>query len=261
MYENTFSYHTAWSWLGRRMNTLNPSLEAYRASEEKAAINSEFLAFLYTNYYMTVRKSIEAVDKNHMYLGSRANDICITDEGCLRAAGYCLDIITLNLYDGLNPKATTLTNIYKYSGKPFIVTEFFAKANDAIDANGYKLANSAGAGILVNTQADRASYYESYVLNLLESKSCVGWSWYRFRDNDQSLYTATKDGTKLTDLRMLYVYYSTVSYPVTLMDGNGNVYAGSELGITQGNWQSILTQTYKGEASLIVHGIVLFLHL
>jgi hypothetical protein len=32
------------------------------------------------------------------------------------------------------------------------------------------------------------------------------------------------------------------------MDRDGNVYTASDLGITQSNWQSILTQTYKGEA-------------
>ncbi len=248
VYENIFSYHTAWTWLARRMNTLNPSLDAYRNSAEKAAINSEFLSFLYSHYYKTVKASIRAVDKNHMYLGSRAFDTCKTDEGYLRAAGYHLDLITLNLYDGLNPSTSTLSGIYRYSGKPFIVTEFFAKGLDAIDANGYKLANSTGAGILVYTQEDRASYYESYVLNLLECGSCVGWSWYRFRDNDQSLYTATLDDKTLTDLRMLYVYYSTVSYPITLADGDGNIYTSTDLGITQSNWKSVLTQTYKGEA-------------
>ena len=247
--ENSFSYHTAWSWLARRMNTLNPTLEAYQASADKAQMSSEFLSFLYATYYKTVKDSIKAVDKNHMYLGSRAFEACKTDEGYLRAAGYYLDIITLNLYDGLNPSADTISGIYRYSGKPFIVTEFFAKGLDAIDANGYKLANSTGAGILVNTQEDRADYYENYVLNLLEAKSCVGWSWYRFRDNDQSLYKITKDGTTYEDLRMLYVYYSAASYPVTLMDKNGNVYARTDLHSGASSaWSSAFTQTYKGEA-------------
>ncbi len=246
--ENAFSYHTAWTWFARRMGSLNPSIGDYFASNEQTQLNSEFLSFLYTTYYTTIRNSIEAVDKNHMYLGSRANDTCITDEGHLRAAGYCLDIITLNLYGGLNPSAETISNIYKYSGKPFIVSEFFAKGLDAIDANGYKLANSTGAGILVYTQEDRADYYENYVLNLLESKACVGWSWYRFRDNDQSLYTATLNGSTLTDLRMLYVMYTDVSYPGTLMDKAGTVYTLSDLGCGQYTWNSVLTQTYKGEA-------------
>jgi hypothetical protein len=69
-----------------------------------------------------------------------------------------------------------------------LVTEFFSKANDAVDANGYLLGNQSNAGLIVDTQSDRATMYENYTLLLLESKSCVGWTWYRFRDNDQSIY-------------------------------------------------------------------------
>ena len=78
--------------------------------------------------------------------------------------------------------------MYAYSGKPFIVTEFFSKADDAVDMNGYTLGNQSNAGSIVKTQADRAAYYENYVLVLLESQTCVGWTWYRFRDNDQTIY-------------------------------------------------------------------------
>ena len=78
--------------------------------------------------------------------------------------------------------------MYKYSGKPFIVSEFFSKANDAVDMNGYTLGNQANAGLIVKTQADRALMYENYTLLLLESQTCVGWTWYRFRDNDQTIY-------------------------------------------------------------------------
>lgn len=243
--ENIFSYQTAWTWLARKMNTLNPTLDDLLSSPERAAINSEFLSFLYSHYYKTIKASIEAVDTNHMYFGSRAYDTCKTDEGYLRAAGYYLDVITLNLYDGMNPNETTISNIYKYSGKPFVVTEFFAKALDAIDANGYKLTNSTGAGVLTYTQEERAEYYEHYVLTLLESKSCVGWSWYRFRDNDQGLWSV---GTTYTNLRPLYMYYSTVSYPVTLIDASGNVYPlGNLYSGSTNNWRSSFTQTYAGE--------------
>ena len=37
--------------------------------------------------------------------------------------------VSVNLYGGMEPPADTIEGIYKYSGRPFIVTEFFAKAN------------------------------------------------------------------------------------------------------------------------------------
>ena len=77
-----------------------------------------------------------------MYLGSRVNGVCREKEGYLRAAGRYLDILSVNLYGGLNPDVDMIRGMYRYSGIPFLVTEFFAKGMDSIDANGYKLANS-----------------------------------------------------------------------------------------------------------------------
>ncbi|MBO5305201.1 MAG: hypothetical protein J6B12_00410, partial [Clostridia bacterium] len=254
--DNAFSYHTAWTWLARRLNMVNPTLRDLQEAPDYEQINSEFLSFLYATCYRTVRSSIEAVDKNHMYIGSRVNGNCPYDEGYLRAAGYYLDILTINLYGGLNPSKDTLSGIYRYSGKPFIVTEFFAKGMDAIDANGYPLANSTGAGILVHAQEDRAVYYENYVLNLLETRSCVGWSWYRFRDNDQSLFRFEKDGQVYEDMRPQGMTYGKNPYPYSLADKEGNLYWLEELYSGDKTlWQNAFEKTYSGEALASNHNV------
>ena len=222
-----FSYATAWTWLSRRMGIAAPTLEDYRGHPDYAAINSEFLSFIYARYYGTVRAAIRAVDQNHMYMGARGCYTCLTDEGHHRAAGYYLDIVTANLYGGLNPDAKTVSNFYRFSGKPFMVTEFFAKGMDAIDASGYKLANSTGAGILVHSQEDRAAYFEHYALTMLQAGPCVGLVWYRFRDNDQSLYRAVGGGDPLY---MLHVIYGKGAHANTYTDGKGKVFLASELG-------------------------------
>lgn len=243
--DNAFSYHTAWEWFARRTGNDNPTILDYYNYADKATLNSEFLGFIYARNYKTIRESIENVDKNHMYMGSRVAGECRYDVNYLKAAGYYLDVITTNLYDGLNPDPEVMTNYYRYAGIPFIVTEFYAKAMDAIDANGYMMTNSTGAGFVVMTQQERANYYEHFVLSLLESKACVGWSWYRFRDNDQGLW-ATADG-KYADLRMLFVSYGNPTYPVTYADADGNVYSNADLGVTTSNWKTALVQTYEGE--------------
>jgi len=46
------------------------------------------------------------------------------------------------------------------------------------------MPNRTGAGWLVHTQDDRGIFYENFVLTLLESKSCVGWQWFKYQDND-----------------------------------------------------------------------------
>lgn len=64
------------------------------------------------------------------------------------------------------------------SGKPVLITEWYAKAMDS------GLANHGGAGWVVKTQHDRALYYQNFTLGLLESKVCIGWDWFKYADND-----------------------------------------------------------------------------
>ena len=228
---NAFSYATAWTWLARKLNNPAITIEEYRNHPDYAKINSEFLAFTYTTYYGVVRGAIEAVDKNHMYMGSRVASNCRFDEGYLRAAGYSLDVITTNLYMGLNTPWDVIVNYMKYSGKPFIVTEFYAKSMDAIDDNGFVMANSTGAGDVVSTQEARAAYYEHQTMLLLESKACVGWTWYRNMDNDQPLHHSVH---LEKDLVMAYVAY-TEEKPLSYMDKDGNLYTVADAGLVELN--------------------------
>lgn len=50
------------------------------------------------------------------------------------------------------------------------------------------LTNNRGAGKVVRSQDDRGVYYETFALKMLESGFCVGWSWYRYQDNDMPLF-------------------------------------------------------------------------
>lgn len=214
---NAFSYATAWTWLSAKTGKINPSLE-----DAKPEYYEEFKAFVFSRLFETVANVIEKYDPNHMYIGTRADSTNKTSEGYLRAAGKYCDLLTINMYDGMEPSVSTMATIYRYSGKPFIVTEFYAKAEDAYDMNGQLLANQQNAGWLVKTQQDRANYYENYTLLLLESKYCLGWVWYRFRDNDQSLYT--NDGGKT----ILRVWEKGDRYEVkSYIDQNGNIIPAS----------------------------------
>jgi len=181
---NAFSYATAWTWFIRHTGNPNPSV-----TEITDEMSEEFKAFVYNRYFKGVTDAIKAAGfDNYMYLGNRVHSENKTSEGYLRAASQYVDVLTCNLYGGLTPSFETMETMYKYTGKPFIVTEFFTKADDAVDMNGYSLGNQTNAGSIVKTQADRAAYYEHYVMLLLESQTCVGWTWYRFRDNDQTIY-------------------------------------------------------------------------
>jgi hypothetical protein len=51
-------------------------------------------------------------------------------------------------------------------------------------------ANTTGAGWVVKTQADRGRFYQNFTLGLIESGGCVGWHWFKYRDNDPTSKTA-----------------------------------------------------------------------
>ena len=100
--------------------------------------------------------------------------------------------------------------------------------------NGYSLGNQKNAGWAVDTQKDRAVHYENYTLLLIEGRSCVGWTWYRFRDNDQTIY---KD-----EVGNLYRAYDVADGKITAYANleNGNIIDGPALAPS-------LTVYYKGE--------------
>ena len=180
---NAFSYAVAWTFLAARTGNPNPS-----TNDITSELSEEFKALVYNRYYKVITTELYKVDPNHMYMGNRIHSNNKDSEGYLRAAGQYVDLLTVNLYGGLEPSIETIKTMYKYSGVPFIVTEFFAKGDDAVDMNGYSLGNQTNAGWIVKTQADRAVHAENYILLLIESQTCVGWTWYRFRDNDQTIY-------------------------------------------------------------------------
>ena len=72
----------------------------------------------------------------------------------------------------------------EWTGKPVLITEWYAKGNDS------GLPNTQGAGFTVETQNHRGAFYQNFTLALLETKGCVGWHWFKYIDNDPSDKTA-----------------------------------------------------------------------
>ena len=46
------------------------------------------------------------------------------------------------------------------------------------------LKNTSGAGWVVATQKDRGYFYQHFAMGLIESKTCVGFHWFKLKDND-----------------------------------------------------------------------------
>jgi hypothetical protein len=108
--------------------------------------------------------------------------------GIFEAAGKYADIISVNYYHRWTPETERLENWSNLSGKPILITEWYAMAEDS----GLP-TTSFGAGFPVRTQKDRAKFYEHFTLGLLQIKSCVGWHWFKYRDGKNNAGIVTKD--------------------------------------------------------------------
>ena len=155
-----------------------------------------FLEIAAAEYGRIVQAAIRRHDSNHLILGSRFNNRAPIPLS--RALGAYYDVVSYNNYDWRAP-IYRLREISELTGKPTMLTEFSFKAMDS------GLYNTRGAGDPVATQQDRADLYTGYVQDLAALPSCVGFYWFRYRDQpkeaagENSNYGLVKiDGTPWT---------------------------------------------------------------
>jgi hypothetical protein len=137
-------------------------------------------AFMYRladRYFSVVSHAIRKYDPHHLYLGARFHGPAPHNEPLQRAAGKYVDVVSFNLYTVWTPDVATRRQWTEWSGKPCMITEFYAKGVDS------GLANDTGAGWLVATQKERGEFYQTFTLGLLKSDVCVGWHWFKYQDN------------------------------------------------------------------------------
>ncbi|HKI87687.1 MAG TPA: hypothetical protein VKA38_01585 [Draconibacterium sp.] len=137
-----------------------------------------FMAYVAEKYFSIVSKAIKKYDPNHMYIGARFYSSEKQHKLFMKAAGMYLDIVSNNYYNHWTPDSTQMAEWTKWSGRPFIITEYYTKGADS------GMGNISGAGWIVRTQKDRGLFYQNYNLALLESKNCVGWHYFKYQDND-----------------------------------------------------------------------------
>ena len=136
-----------------------------------------FAGIVASKYYQTVSSILKQYDPNHLYIGSRLHSSAKNNLAVLNAAEKYLDVISINFYGhwDLRPKEDELWGKLQ---KPFIITEFYTKGEDA------KMENLSGAGWIVATQQDRGVHYQNFFLSFLTNKNFIGLHWFRYQDND-----------------------------------------------------------------------------
>lgn len=142
------------------------------------ALKDKFLEFAAERYFRITAAAIRASDPHHLVLGARFHGSATQLRPLLRAAGKHCDVISINYYRAWTPDADLTGMWVAESGRPFLITEWYAKAEDS------GLSNTGGAGWLVRTQKDRGLFYQHFAMALLADAGCVGWHWFRYSDND-----------------------------------------------------------------------------
>jgi len=153
-------------------------MKEHNATEVTDELRTAFLEFEAGRYFQIVTSAIRKHDPHHMYLGCRYTSQQLQEPALFRAAGKYADAVSINYYSAWVPDAASMEMWEREAGKPFMITEFYVKAEDS------GLPNLTGAGWLVHAQADRGLFYQTFVLALLESGKCVGWHWFKYQDND-----------------------------------------------------------------------------
>lgn len=167
-------YIAAKKWLDERKG--KPASMADVNDEDRMA----FTGYYFETYIKKVAAAVRKYDPNHLYLGCRFNQEKeeLSNQAIFKVAGKYMDIVSINHYRKWEPVQTIMANWTNWSGKPFLITEWYTKGEDS------GLPNRSGAGWNVPTQNDRGYFYQNFAIELLRSKACVGWHWFTYQDND-----------------------------------------------------------------------------
>lgn len=175
-----YTYAVAWTFMCLKLDRTDVTLD-----DVTDDLRREFRAMAYDRYFEVVCNSLEKYAPNHQYMGCRFLEGCYADEYVMRVAGYHCDVITYNYYHAWQADPVLIANQQRWAGKPFIVTEWYAKGMDVWEKNP-AMTNTTGWGWTVRTQNDRGLFYENFALQLLQCRGCVGFDWFKYQDNDPS---------------------------------------------------------------------------
>ena len=167
------NYRAAVAWLAARKGKAEVSAKDITTQDR-----AEFMGYVFETYFRIASGAIRRSDPNHLYLGSRLHSREKENPYVLKAAGKYCDVIAINYYRVWGPDLDEMRDWTEWSGRPVIITEWYAKGDDV------GFPNTTGAGWIVKTQRDRGLYYQHYVLGCIEAGNCVGWHWFKYLDND-----------------------------------------------------------------------------
>jgi len=147
-------HQKAQAWLDQRKGKSGCTIADATSADKDA-----FIAYCYEVYLEKVSAALKKYDPNHLFLGNRFNqwNYELINSEMFKVAGKYVDIVSINHYQKWEPDQAAMRNWASWSGKPFMVTEFYTKGLDS------GMGNTTGAGWVVKTQSDRGLFYQNFV--------------------------------------------------------------------------------------------------
>jgi len=148
---------------------------------------ADWVEIVAQKYFQTATKAIRRYDPNHLILGSRfAQD---APDAAWRWAGKTCDVVSFNFYPRIDFKARRVPGLdehlrehFALSRKPMMITEWSFPALDAKDSAGRAIPSTHGAGMRVDTQAQRAQAFSIFQQQLLKTPFVVGSHYFMWMD-------------------------------------------------------------------------------
>lgn len=150
-----------------------------KAREPKADDEKAFLQYVAERYFRIVTTAMKRHLPNHLYIGCRLINSSAKSAAVMRAGRRYVDVWSINYYGRWTPRVDEMDRWLDESGRPFIITEWYAKGQDT------GLDNLGGAGFTVKTQDDRGKFYQHFALHLMAHRGNVGWHWFKYVDDDE----------------------------------------------------------------------------
>ena len=91
----------------------------------------DFIGHMFDRYFKLTTAAIRKYDPNHLCLGSRLHGYALRIPIVFQTAGKYIDVVSANYYNKWDPDPEQTAMWSRESGKPFIITEWYAKGMDS----------------------------------------------------------------------------------------------------------------------------------
>ncbi len=197
--DDVAAFNAAWGFSIASFDELHAmtDISPYSFEEVQKADREAFSGMVAEHYFSYCHDAIRSADPNHLILGCRFVS-WITPLQVLQASAAYVDVLSVNhylpwpFYRGIisilaagfswTDPSNMLARFYEVTQKPILISEFSIRAMDSGLPNSYPYNWFFET---METQAERADWFEEYARATFRSGYVVGYHWFSYMDEPQ----------------------------------------------------------------------------